>query len=138
MGTNYYVEVKEPCHCCGKGKVTNQVHIGKSSAGWCFALHVIPERDINSLEDWKKYLKGKKIVDEYGKRVPHVELLSIITERSWKNIKTNPFGYDSWEDFHYRNHSEPGPNYLVRAKVDGIHCVGHGEGTWDLIAGEFS
>lgn len=27
---------------------------------------------------------------------------------------------------------------LIRAKVDGAHCVGHGEGTYDYIVGDFS
>ena len=36
------------------------------------------------------------------------------------------------------NYAEPGPNGLVRAKINGVHCIGHGEGTWDYITGEFS
>ena len=36
MGTNYYL---------------NDRHIGKSSAGWYFALHIYPEENINSLDE---------------------------------------------------------------------------------------
>lgn len=35
------------------------------------------------------------------------------------------------------NHAEPGPNGLLRHKI-GPYCLGHGEGTWDLMPGEFS
>ena len=38
MGTNYYWQESEPCAACGRGY--EQVHVGKSSAGWCFSLHV--------------------------------------------------------------------------------------------------
>jgi hypothetical protein len=41
-----------------------------------------------------------------------------------------------------RNYAEPGPNNLVRHRLDleerGQGCVRHGEGTWDYITGEFS
>ncbi len=36
-----------------------------------------------------------------------------------------------------QNHAEPGPNNLARHSV-GIGCDAHGEGTWDLIMGNFS
>jgi len=36
------------------------------------------------------------------------------------------------------NQAEPGPDGLARHKVNDGHCIGHGEGTWDLIIGEFS
>jgi len=45
MGTNYYLVKNErpPCPCCERTYVQERLHIGKSSGGWCFALHVIPE-----------------------------------------------------------------------------------------------
>jgi len=52
MGTNYYLYPASPCKACGRSYEAK--HIGKSSAGWCFLLHVIPEEGINDLEDWKK------------------------------------------------------------------------------------
>jgi hypothetical protein len=36
------------------------------------------------------------------------------------------------------NYSERGPNFLLRHRVNGRHCIGHGPGTYDYIAGEFS
>ena len=37
-----------------------------------------------------------------------------------------------------QNNAEHGPNGLVRSKIDGHHCIGHGAGTWDLEVGDFS
>lgn len=52
MGTNYYLRLKsEICPHCGRGD-EGLLHIGKSSAGWCFSLHVMNR--IQSLDDWKK------------------------------------------------------------------------------------
>lgn len=50
MGTNYYLHTKPDCECCGRG--FEPLHIGKSSGGWCFSLHVMPEDNINTLDDW--------------------------------------------------------------------------------------
>jgi hypothetical protein len=111
MGTNYYVEVQPPCECCGRGY--EHKHIGKSSAGWCFSLHVYPDEGINTLEDWKEYLKDKVIKNEYGGIVTLDELLRCITKR---------------------NH----PSGLSRHVIDSRFCIGHGEGTWDYLIGDFS
>ena len=135
MGTNYYAEraAGDPCSHCGRFEVAERLHIGKSSAGWCFSLHVIPERELNSLEDWKEYLRQPNITieDEYGRRHTLSELLDRITDRS---RMTRDVPTEQWLRL---NHAVPGPNGLVRHQI-GQYCVGHGEGTWDLIPGEFS
>lgn len=132
MGTNYYL-LKDTCQHCGKPD--EKIHIGKSSCGWCFALRVTD--DIKNLSDWKKLFRNHSIIDEYGCNVSTDRMMEIITCRHSNNTDHGPF-YDTWEEFHIRNNSEPGPNNLVRSKIDGSHCVGHGDGTWDLITGEFS
>ena len=137
MGTNYYITIEKDCPTCGIGKSIEEIHIGKSSGGWCFSLHVIPERNIHNLEDWKKFWRGKTITDEYDRVIPEEEMLDIITNRYWTKDTGNPLGYNSWSEFHEMNHSVLGPNNLLRHKL-GNHCVGHGEGTWDYIPGEFS
>ena len=137
MGTNYYLEAQSPCECCGRPY--QALHIGKSSAGWCFSLHVIPEEGIKTLDDWKKKWEGKRIFNEYDDDVPPEEMLDTITNRAWKNgFRKIPFGYADWESFHIDNHSEPGPNGLLRHRLSDHHCIGHGEGTWDYIIGDFS
>lgn len=134
MGTNYFLYRAICPHC---GVEQDKLHIGKSSAGWCFSLHVIPEEGLSSLEDWMKKCKEGEIKDEYGARYTWDELYEIITKRSWRPATKVPTGYISWDDFYMKNYAEPGPNNLLRAKI-GPYCLGHGEGTWDLIPGDFS
>lgn len=138
MGTNYYLCPNRCTHC---GRSDEKKHIGKSSAGWAFALHVYPEDGIRDLGDWLQRFQDKKnhVEDEYGREISQEMMLGIIRDRhgnkDWDNV---PYMYDSWEDFHRKNYSQQGPNGLVRCAIDNRHCIGHGEGTWDLIAGEFS
>lgn len=138
MGTNYYHE-SEPCPHCGD--VKHRKHIGKSSAGWCFSLHVdyAGEDGVHSLEDWKREFAkaGTRIVDEYGDTRTAAEMLDTITNRSWTPSIHRYVGYASRADFHRSNESQDGPFGLLRHKLGG-RCVGHGEGTYDLITGEFS
>lgn len=77
MGTNYYATYNR-CECCGR---RDSVHIGKSSAGWRFAIEMHPTIYI----DWREFeafvLKGDvEIVDEYGKVHTSDELLKLIEE----------------------------------------------------------
>jgi hypothetical protein len=146
MGTNYYWVPQPDCECCGRP--FEPIHIGKSSYGWCFSLHVDSYEDINTLNDWQlRWSKpGSFIRNEYGDTIPIDEMLKIITERSHGTKKdwnidwwSGPCQhYTSEQHFHDSNCSERGPNFLLRHRVDGRHCLGHGPGTYDYIAGEFS
>ncbi len=128
MGTNYYLEPKPPCEACGRG--FDRLHIGKSSGGWCFSLHVIPEDGINTLDDWEDRFKDGVIRNEDGLVLTPAEMSDVIRQRA---------GHGRSSGFCYRtNSAEEGPNGLVRHRVDGWHCIGHGAGTWDYITGEFS
>ena len=64
MGTNYYLRLKVCPHCA---KPEKTIHIGKSSVGWCFGLHVIPEDGIHDLDDFRKLWSDDtaQIFDEY-------------------------------------------------------------------------
>ncbi len=128
MGTNYYE------------KLTRK-HLGKSSAGWCFTLHIYPKEGINTLNDLMKSIKTipffKPIVDEYGKKLSKKEFLKIVTERSWPERDEKHPRYKNWEQFLQTNRAELGPNNLLRHKIDRF-CIGHGEGTWDYCIGDFS
>ena len=130
MGTNYYWHEKGRCEACGRS--FKPLHIGKSSGGWCFALHIDPAQGINDLEDWEKHWKrkGSFILDEYGDRVSSVLMKKIITNREWRGSEMNR---------HELKHTGAvnGPNGLIRCAI-GHGCVGHGEGTWDLMVGDFS
>lgn len=113
MGTNYYLHLKPDCKCCGRP--FEPLHIGKSSGGWCFALHVMPDDCINTLDDWRALWSAPSalIRNEYGEVITPVEMERVITERKW--------------------HGGP-----VKRHSGDMYCVGHGEGTWDYIIGEFS
>lgn len=130
MGTNYYLNMKPPCESCGRPYEPK--HIGKSSGGWCFSLHVIPEESINDLADWQKIWSAPEatIEDEYGRLISELEMTDIICNRKWE-----PRSKWSAEEY-MRNQAEPGPNGLARHVV-GRHCLKHGAGTWDCIEGDF-
>jgi hypothetical protein len=135
MGTNYYAE-SDRCAACGRKD--EPMHIGKSSAGWCFGLHIYPEHGIHDLDDWVREWEAKHIVDEYGESVSKTEMLRIITERSFsRGDRSAPLGCESIAVFHARNHSQDGPNGLLRRQL-GMGTVKHGAGTWDCLVGEFS
>ena len=128
MGTNYYVAGKPVCDCCGRGYPP--LHIGKSNAGWHFSLHVYPELGLDDLAAWETYLQNEQIVDNYGKDIPLEFLLRIIKDR---------YQWDEWTPEELElNCAEKGLNGLARHKIDGTRCIGHGEGTWDYIATDFS
>lgn len=140
MGCNYYLH-KDCCEQCGRSG--DEIHIGKSSAGWCFSLHVTDE--IKNLDDWKAEwaIPGGVIKDEYGETLTTEEMLEVITNRVWRERWDDPvgIGYNSWEQFHSQNKSEPGPNGLLRHRVGityGYGCLAQGDGTYDLMVGEFS
>jgi hypothetical protein len=137
MGTNFYWK-GDVCSHCGRGEPAK--HIGKSSAGWCFSLHVYPDEGIKDLSDWDDLLSrpASKIEDEYGRTVTRQEMLETIKEREGKREGRAPLDYRSWDDFYEKNHAVAGPKGLSRHKVDHKYCIGHGEGTWDLLIGEFS
>lgn len=78
MGTNYYA-YENCCDKCGRKDIT---HIGKSSAGWPFSIHCIEYRGINSWHDWCCVLeKGVEIRDEYGKKIPLIDLHDLIVSK---------------------------------------------------------
>lgn len=133
MGTNYYwYKNLEPCECCGK--YCDPIHIGKSSGGWNFSLHIHPESGINSLVDWvaKFTQSGSAIINEYGSGIIPDEMIDIITNRSWEpSSKRNAQWYAD-------NYAHEGINGLVAHNVDGRHCIRNGEGTYDYMVGDFS
>lgn len=142
MGTNYYL-VEGVCDSCGQGR--KRTHIGKSSCGWCFSLHVRDPKNpwdddqpadlAGWIERWKE--PGTKIVNEYDEVVSPDDMLSIVTERSFRpRGEEVPFGYKSWAEFDSRNYSKEGPCGLLRHTHES--CISHPDGTYDLIVGEFS
>lgn len=155
MGTNYYLYPRK------NASEEEKLHIGLSSHGWCFQLHVIPEKGIHGLRDWelkwrhawdadmgawarlKRLLNSKKsfIYDEYGRKISPKDMHGIITQRKGTDDWSKPSRrFPEYQDevyFHNMNYSMRGPSGLLRSRI-AYDCVGHGAGTWDLIQGEFS
>ena len=101
-------------------------------------LHVIPEKELNSLADWEKFLgnPGVQIEDDEGDDYSLEQLLKVITVRSFEGVWKVPCCYETLDEYLGVNRAEYGPNGLLRASV-GREVVGQGEGTWDLVKGYF-
>lgn len=136
MGTNYYLH-SPVCSHCGK-ELEEPLHLGKSSVGWCFGLHIYPELD---LPDWDRLWSyicfkteedGYVIRNEYGESIGAGSFFSIVWDR-----KGNPEKLLSptWLN---DNYAIPGPYGLARHAIYPGHCIGHGEGPFDYLIGEFS
>lgn len=115
MGTNYYLvqKVESACPHCGLTGGIEKLHIGKSSHGWAFTLHVIPEKGLNNWADWEFVLSASahwQIVSEYGETISTHDMVMIITERG--------------EVAKLKRHTD-------------AFTVGHGA-SWDLCSGDFS
>lgn len=78
MGTNFYWE-----STCPNCKYQPQLHIGKSSFGWPFVFHVIPEKNILGLYDWLTFFSENKgrIVDEYDVEHSVEELTTLVVSK---------------------------------------------------------
>lgn len=131
MGTNYYLTIGG-----------NKLHLGKSSGGWVFALHVYPELGINNFEDMLTVIRTidslsvyRPLSNEYDEPCSIDRFICTVTEREGKYIPRSEL---KAENFYEQNHAEQGPKNLIRSKVDGRHCIGHGPGTYSYHIGEFS
>ena len=150
MGLNFYLvypeQVDVECHCCGHVKQEQKkLHLGKSSYGWVYSLRVYPEKGLRYFHDMEEYVTkvcggGGWIEDEYGDVLEHhVEWFHIVKNRSHpisfeERLKACKNGYE-----YVSLETQPrGPNNLHRHHVDGKFCIGHGYGTWDYFAEDFS
>ena len=122
MGTNYYWKIDVCPHC---NRCADELHIGKSSYGWCFGLRVHPEEGIHSLSNWKDYWETNKdngrIENEYHEVVSVEEMIEVITNR----LDYCPDGKKPLRHIELQRHY-------------GKEVVWQGEGHWDLIDTEFS
>jgi hypothetical protein len=153
MGTNYFVRGLHRIVDWNVLVAPDVLHLGKSSMGWTFALHIHPDFGINTLTDWKVLLESAEvcIVDEYGKiHKDHARFVrEFIEERERdddrprseeeKRRQARRFGLDSWQALLEQNNAIELPTSgMWRRRIDGRHCVGNGDGTYDLCIGEFS
>jgi len=131
MTTNYYAVNTE---------TGEELHIGKKSYGWCFALHVIPEQNLNNLDDWIDILNGTyyEIINEYGDLLSLSQLLNIIVNEPDDLCESQFVLHGSEEKFHETHYSMRYNSKLVRARIDNNFCIGHGAGPYDYVIGNFS
>lgn len=119
MGTNYYLHI-DVCPTCGRS--ADQIHIGKSSCGWRFSLHVSQgawEEIPRNLDEWRESWKLGVIKNEYDQVITPGQMLRIIKHRGQYIPANNREG-------------------LSYHPVDGF-CIANAEdGDYDLLVGEFS
>ena len=102
MGTNYYCRYNY-CPECGSSE---ELHIGKSSAGWPFQLRIHPDKGISNIGDWLAFLAkdGVVIFNEYGDCVGLKKFLRVIADRK-RGDKVQPGATPSQEGpWDYNNH----------------------------------
>ena len=135
MSTNYFLHAPACPHCGTENEAPR--HLGKSSMGWCFALHVYPEEDLHNWQDvwnhidWLVNEADYIIKDEYGRVVDPATFFGIVWDRGncpWKILS---------KQWLKGNHVIPGPFGLARHRLDD-RCIGHGDGPFDYIIGDFS
>lgn len=149
MSTNYYFK---PTLWSTQVLGMDDFHLGKSSAGWCFSLSIDNPLDITNyielahwIENQEKSCRGF-VYDEYGRHLPASRFREVVENRfhsQWSKELNAAY----WEKrfpsrseeqrFMEMNYAVRGPRGLLRHRIDGVHCVGHGDGTWDLIKGTF-
>ena len=91
MGTNFYAVKLMPtsCNCSNCDQIHYQeqkFHIGKSSAGWVFAVHAEEELNLMTWEAWKDFLfcgQYERIEDEYGYDQTPEQMVDWVENRSW-------------------------------------------------------
>jgi len=134
MGANYYLYAPACSHC---GHAKEPLHLGKSSTGWCFGLHVYPEQDLVDWQDiWARIIAveelGGFIQNENGETIDSGLFFTIV----WDRGRKEPHSLQWLKG----NHAIPGPYGLARHIVDGNHCIGNAglDAPIDYFVGEFS
>ena len=87
MGTNFYVDADATCD---NPAHRESLHIGKSSAGWKFGFHGIPELGLTSWAAWQEFLVGRQITDEYGTELTLAEFVSRVENRRVPSALSRP------------------------------------------------
>lgn len=113
-------------------------HIGKSSFGWTFSLHIKPPF-INGIKEIERFLSLQSVhVEDQNK--------NILTKDEMLSIIYNRIGEDKWwneitQEWLDQRDAIKDPRNLVRFKVGDIDvhvkCIGYEDGPWDLIVGDF-
>lgn len=79
MGTNYDIKF----HICSKCDRYDEVHLGKSSAGWVFSLNLNSKKYYSNWKEMQQFLKkeamnGGQIYDEYGAKISVDDFIKLV------------------------------------------------------------
>ena len=116
MGTNYYIHTPSCAAACEHCAASEELHLGKSSAGWRFSFQADPEwprEQAYSL--WLERAKAGAIKDEYGDSVTLDDLLALIEAKQSGRSHT---AYDPTEA---RIHGR----LYDRLRAGDFECEGH-------------
>lgn len=83
MGNNFYTRINE-CDKCGR---YNEIHLGKSSAGWQFSFQYNGGKFYKDIKEMKAWLKGKQIWDEYGEKISYKRFWQLVaSKQKWERL----------------------------------------------------
>ena len=87
MSTNFYL--KHKCHCCGNEQ---EIHLGKRSGGWKFAL-AYDEDNYTSWNEMKEWIRKHEweIYDEYDDYCDKEHFIAIVED--WQDGKSHSSNY---------------------------------------------
>lgn len=142
MGTNFYLRPKNEI------SADNDIHIGKSSYGWRFALHYIPKL-AESIEQWQQLYNNPnyKIIDEYDSELSPDDLDNIILCRGkqFPDAKDGTFPYTPIYTLAAAKNIERQENcqvdystFLIKHTIPSTLSANPDGITFDLISGDFS
>mgnify|MGYP003136101827 CR=1 FL=1 len=77
MGTNYYIKIND-CEKCGR---YDDIHLGRSSAGWTFSFQYNGGEYYKNVKEMKEWLIGKVIIDEYGDDVTQEAFWKLVEQK---------------------------------------------------------
>lgn len=95
MGTNYYTKLNE----CKECKRYDEVHLGKSSAGWQFSFQYNGGQYYKNVEEMKEWLSDKNITNEYGEDVHQDDFWEMVKDKQKFHDKDLPDYYPSSHDY---------------------------------------
>ena len=78
MGTNYYIK-ENICPLCKRAD--KEIHLGKSSSGWRFMFNYNKGRYYKDIKEMQKWLADKRIEDEYGEEVSHLDFWDMVQDK---------------------------------------------------------
>lgn len=131
MGCNYYAETADG----------TRVHVGKSSAGWSFLFHVVRDRELVSLADWRAFLDRPDVeLFDCEDRFLDADVFfdTVVLNRDRFVVPRHDVQRDpSWQ---WANHAFFDDVFKVARPVVGGRsgCIRNGDGPYDFIVGEFS